>query len=105
MSYFECDHGTRYQLFGEGGGDELANRLGVSLLWRIPFLSDSIENVTHISKEQPHSNAVSHFNALASYLSSEVVPIYEMSGCTNRLIKSIEDALSQGTPLAKDIDL
>lgn len=105
MSYFECDHGARYQLFGEGGGDELANRLGVGLLWRIPFLSDSIEYVTHISKGQPLSSAESHFNALASYLSSEVVPIYEMSGCTNRLIKSIEDALSQGAPLAKDSDL
>ena len=105
MSYFECEHGARYQLFGEGGGDELASRLGVGLLWRIPFLSDSIENVIYGSKSQPTSPAEAHFSGLASYLSSEVVPVYEMSGCTSRMIKSIEDSLAQGTPRAKDIKL
>src|SRR3989454_502666 len=32
MSWFRCDHGTSYPLFGEGGGRELADQLEVPLL-------------------------------------------------------------------------
>ncbi len=39
MSWFTGDDGTRYELFGEGGGAALAGELGVPLLARIPFLS------------------------------------------------------------------
>ena len=39
MSWFTGDDGTRYALFGEGGGSALADELGVPLLARIPFLS------------------------------------------------------------------
>ncbi len=39
MSWFTGDDGTRYALFGEGGGSALAGELGVPLLARIPFLS------------------------------------------------------------------
>jgi ATP-binding protein involved in chromosome partitioning len=38
MSWFTGDDGTRYTLFGEGGGAALADELGVPLLARIPFL-------------------------------------------------------------------
>ena len=37
MSSFECEHGTRYELFGSGGGARLAEQLGVELLASIPF--------------------------------------------------------------------
>jgi ATP-binding protein involved in chromosome partitioning len=37
MSWFECDHGTRYPLFGEGGGEKEAKRLKVPLLAQIPL--------------------------------------------------------------------
>ncbi len=38
MSYFECDAcGTRHTLFGEGGGQALADEMGVPLLGQIPF--------------------------------------------------------------------
>lgn len=39
MSWFTGDDGTRYALFGEGGGAALAEELGVPLLAKIPFLS------------------------------------------------------------------
>jgi ATP-binding protein involved in chromosome partitioning len=32
MSAFTCEHGTRYALFGEGGGKALAEEIGVELL-------------------------------------------------------------------------
>jgi ATP-binding protein involved in chromosome partitioning len=37
MSIFEAPDGTRYELFGSGGGEELARALGVELLAQIPF--------------------------------------------------------------------
>ena len=37
-SWFTGDDGKRYELFGHGGGEELAKSLGVSLLAQIPFL-------------------------------------------------------------------
>jgi ATP-binding protein involved in chromosome partitioning len=37
MSWFECAHGERYPIFGEGGGKAEAERLGVPLLGQIPI--------------------------------------------------------------------
>jgi ATP-binding protein involved in chromosome partitioning len=38
MSWFECDHGERYELFGEGGGEALADDLEVPLLGQVPLV-------------------------------------------------------------------
>ncbi|NWK56936.1 Mrp/NBP35 family ATP-binding protein [Verrucomicrobiaceae bacterium N1E253] len=37
MAWFECDHGTRYPIFGEGGGAREAEKLKVPLLGQIPI--------------------------------------------------------------------
>jgi ATP-binding protein involved in chromosome partitioning len=37
MSSFECDHGESYALFGTGGGQALADEIGVELLGQIPI--------------------------------------------------------------------
>jgi ATP-binding protein involved in chromosome partitioning len=37
MAWFECRHGERYHLFGEGGGVREAQKLGVPLLARVPI--------------------------------------------------------------------
>lgn len=38
MSYFECpSDGKRYEIFGAGGGEQEAARLGVPLLGKIPI--------------------------------------------------------------------
>jgi ATP-binding protein involved in chromosome partitioning len=37
MAWFECDLGTKYPIFGAGGGAKEAERLGVPLLARIPL--------------------------------------------------------------------
>jgi ATP-binding protein involved in chromosome partitioning len=39
MSWFTGDDGHRYQLFGEGGGQGLADALSVPLLGQIPLVS------------------------------------------------------------------
>lgn len=38
MSWFTGDDGTRYELFGSGGGADLAERLGVPLIGRVPLV-------------------------------------------------------------------
>jgi ATP-binding protein involved in chromosome partitioning len=38
MAWFTGDDGTRYELFGSGGGAELADRLGVPLLGQVPLV-------------------------------------------------------------------
>jgi ATP-binding protein involved in chromosome partitioning len=37
MSWFECEHGTRYPLFGDGGGVREAERMKVPVLAQIPI--------------------------------------------------------------------
>ena len=38
MSWFTGDDGTRYELFGAGGGEALADSLGVPLLGQVPLV-------------------------------------------------------------------
>jgi ATP-binding protein involved in chromosome partitioning len=38
FSWFEAPDGTRHELFGSGGGDVLAESLGVPLLARLPLV-------------------------------------------------------------------
>ena len=40
MSWFTCDDGERYELFGEGGGQELADDLDVPLLGQVPLVPE-----------------------------------------------------------------
>jgi ATP-binding protein involved in chromosome partitioning len=40
MSWFTGDDGKRYELFGAGGGDELAETFGVPMLGQVPLLTE-----------------------------------------------------------------
>lgn len=40
MSYFEGDDGKRYEIFGQGGGKALADKLEIPLLGQVPILSE-----------------------------------------------------------------
>ena len=62
MSWFECAHGERYPIFGEGGGKAEAEKQGTDLLGQIPIdietrdRSDRGEPVALVS---PDDNAIS----------------------------------------------
>lgn len=43
MAWFECAHGEKYFIFGDGGGAKEAERLGVPLLAQIPIDADTRE--------------------------------------------------------------
>ena len=69
MSWFTGDDGKRYELFGSGGGTQLADELGVPLLAQVPLVSalrqggdDGIPTVL----AEPDGEVASVFEALAT---------------------------------------
>ncbi len=77
MSWFTGDDGTRYELFGSGGGEELANHVGVPLLARIPLVPDlriGGDTGTPIVIAHPDDEASQAFRALAERLDTDVKP-------------------------------
>jgi len=68
MSWFVGDDGKRYEIFGAGGGEELANTLGVPLLGQIPLvpaLRVGGDIGQPITVSEPDSPAAAAFVALA----------------------------------------
>jgi len=68
MSWFTGDDGKRYELFGSGGGRELADELGVPLLAQIPLVTQLREGGDEgrpIAAVAPTSEAGAAFHALA----------------------------------------
>jgi ATP-binding protein involved in chromosome partitioning len=77
MSWFTGDDGKRYELFGAGGGQELADQLGVALVGRVPLVPDLREgsDTGHpITAEQPDSEAAGVFRAMAEKIDTELAP-------------------------------
>jgi len=68
MSWFTGDDGTRYELFGRGGGASLAEVLGVPLLARLPLvpaLREGGDIGVPVTAADPDGEAAHAFTALA----------------------------------------
>lgn len=68
MSFFTGDDGTRYRIFGEGGGRELADELDVPLMAQIPLLPPlraGADEGKPVSQAAPGSEADEAFRLLA----------------------------------------
>jgi ATP-binding protein involved in chromosome partitioning len=95
MSAFVCDHGESYALFGEGGGQALADEIGAELLGQVPIEpgvaagGDSGEPVA-LAGEGPAADA---FRAIALKIVTETVPPVSMAGCSARMMDSVLAAL------------
>lgn len=74
MAWFECDHGTRYPIFGDGGGAKEAEKLKIPLLGQIPLditTRSQADSGVPIALTQPSENSVSSaFAQIASALSA-----------------------------------
>jgi ATP-binding protein involved in chromosome partitioning len=71
MSWFTGNDGTRYELFGAGGGELLAKRLDVPLIGRIPLVPELREGGdigTPITVAEPDSEAARAFAQVATYI-------------------------------------
>jgi ATP-binding protein involved in chromosome partitioning len=77
MSWFACEHGTEYRLFGEGGGQELADQLDVPLLGQVPLvpeLREGADNGEPIVVSHPDDPSSQVFRAMAERLDVEMAP-------------------------------
>ncbi len=86
MSEFTCDHGESYALFGTGGGQALADEVGVELLGQIPIEpavaagGDNGEPLVLTSS----SEAARIFTAIAARIIADTPEVEDMAGCSAR---------------------
>ncbi len=74
MSWFTGDDGKRYEIFGAGGGQLLADDLGVPLLGQIPLIAALREGGdvgTPVTVSDPGGEAALAFEALAKRVESQ----------------------------------
>ncbi|MGH2476992.1 MAG: Mrp/NBP35 family ATP-binding protein, partial [Candidatus Limnocylindrales bacterium] len=77
MSWFTGDDGKRYELFGAGGGEELANRLGVPLIGRVPLVPElraGADEGLPIVASDPDGEAGRVFAGIAETIDVELAP-------------------------------
>ncbi len=73
MSWFTGDDGTRYELFGAGGGATLAADLGIPLLGQVPLVSavrQGGDEGRPITAVDPESETAQAFRAIAEKLAA-----------------------------------
>jgi ATP-binding protein involved in chromosome partitioning len=77
MSWFTGDDGKRYELFGAGGGADLAARLGVPLLGQVPLveaLREGADTGIPITVSDPGSEVSQVYASIAERLDVELAP-------------------------------
>ena len=92
---FINEAGNVYELFGSGGGDELARDLGVPLLSRVPIdravVDGGDEGEPVVLRSD--SPAAAALNEIIDTILSEAIPPVEMANCSARLLEAVEAAL------------
>ena len=77
MSWFKGDDGKRYELFGRGGGQELADELAVPLLGQIPLvqsLREGGDDGRPITVASPESESAHIFHDIARKIAEDMKP-------------------------------
>jgi ATP-binding protein involved in chromosome partitioning len=77
MSWFTGHDGTQYEIFGSGGGQELADELGVPLLGRLPLvaaLREGGDSGIPITIADPASELALAFQEIARRIATELKP-------------------------------
>lgn len=93
MASFTCDHGDSYPLFGSGGGDALADEIGVPLLARIPLDPGVVtggDEGLGVALADPDGAAGSAFHTLAARVAEAFPPVADET-CTGRIARLIEN--------------
>ena len=77
MSWFTGDDGTRYELFGAGGGEDLAQRIEVPLLGQVPMqpsLREGSDSGHPVMVADPDSEAARAIAGIAERIDVELAP-------------------------------
>lgn len=97
MSGLVCSCGERHSLFGEGGGRELSEELGVTLLGEIALSPEIGAGSDAGEPAVLHEGDDGPFTTLARRVLTDVAPLAGRQGCSARMLDSIERAL-RGAP-------
>jgi ATP-binding protein involved in chromosome partitioning len=96
MSYFMAPDGSRHEIFGTGGGDDLAADAGIELLGRIPIetaVADGGDTGRPVALSVgPASDA---FREIADRLVTELAPVADLAGCSARMLEAASAALDE----------
>jgi ATP-binding protein involved in chromosome partitioning len=94
MSSFECEHGSSYELFGSGGGAQLAHDAGIPLLGRVP-IEPSVARGGDEGRPVALGTgpAATAFREIADRLVEDYVPPADMAGCSARMLEAALAAL------------
>jgi ATP-binding protein involved in chromosome partitioning len=95
MSAFTCEHGETYEIFGSGGGQRLADEIGVPLVGSVPLnasLAAGGDAGVPIALDDVGPLA-EVFAVMAERVVTEISPLVEMAGCSARLLERVEEAL------------
>jgi ATP-binding protein involved in chromosome partitioning len=95
MSGFDCSCGVRHEMFGAGGGQELANELNVPLLASIP-LRREVSHGGDVGEPAAGTDPVTRelFDNVAQQLLTSIAPPVGAAGCSARMLQSVRDAVS-----------
>ena len=106
MTAFVNEDGKVYELFGSGGGEELAQELGVPLLGSIPIDSDVAgggdAGEPTVLGSGPAADA---FTSVVTTIVDEAIPPIEMAGCTARLLDAVREGLADPPPASTPVDI
>ena len=99
MAGFTADDGKTYPVFGSGGGQRLADEIGVPLISSIPIdpgVAAGGDTGVPIALNSASSLAPV-FQELARRIRDEIAPVIAMESCSARMIDNIRSALAANT--------
>ncbi len=98
MSSFTCDHGETYALFGAGGGQALADEIGVPLLGQVPLepaVGAGGDAGVPVAMAEGGGVAADVFHAIARRIIDDIAPPVNMAGCSARMLAAVAAAFDK----------
>jgi len=93
MSYFETNTGKKYEIFGEGGGEKLAEQFAIPLLMKIPLSESTTTEADKgipLIEQEADTPTKSSLHALVDKITDALPPITDET-CTGRIAKVFEE--------------
>jgi ATP-binding protein involved in chromosome partitioning len=93
MSYFETNTGKKYEIFGEGGGEKLAEQFAIPLLMKIPLSESTTTEADKgipLIEQQADTPTKSSLHTLVNKITDALPPITDET-CTGRIAKVFEE--------------
>ena len=93
MSYFETNTGDKFNIFGQGGGDALAEQFALPMLGKIPISEDTndiADDGTPLILQEKNTPTKTEIEKLVSAIAEKLPPIVDET-CTGRLAKVFEE--------------